>query len=129
MIVPPGFSLPGLLGVLDHLHRHAVLDRVAGVGGLDLGVDVGGDDAFGNAVEADHRRVADGLEDVVIEAHITILCRGQLMVAVSRAGAKNGGAVPPVVRSPLAGQISLGGIEPLEPLSRSALASVRFVCQ
>ena len=33
-------------GVLDHLDRHAVLDRVAGIGGLDLGVDVGGDDAL-----------------------------------------------------------------------------------
>ena len=67
MIVPPGLSLPGLLGVLDHLHRHAVLDRVAGVGRLDLGVDVGGDDALGDAVEAHHRRVADGFEDVVVD--------------------------------------------------------------
>ena len=38
-----GLELAGLLGVLDHLQGHAVLDRVAGVDGLDLGVDVGGD--------------------------------------------------------------------------------------
>ena len=37
MIVPPGFEQPGALGVLDHLHRHAVLDRVAGVERLELG--------------------------------------------------------------------------------------------
>ena len=37
MIVPPGFSRPGPLGVLDHLDRHAVLDRVARVEGLELG--------------------------------------------------------------------------------------------
>ena len=34
-----GLERAALLGVLDHLHRHAVLDRVAGVGRLDLGVD------------------------------------------------------------------------------------------
>ena len=61
-------QLAGLLGVLDHLHRHAVLDRVAGIGRLDLRVDVGGDDALGNAVEADHRRIADGFEDVVVDS-------------------------------------------------------------
>ncbi len=62
-----GLQLAGLLGVLDHLHRHAVLDRVAGIGRFDLGVDVGGDDALRDAVEAHHRRVADGFEDVVVD--------------------------------------------------------------
>ena len=51
------------LGVLDHLDRHPVLDRVAGVEGLDLGDDLGGDHALGDAVEPHHRRVADGVED------------------------------------------------------------------
>ena len=57
-------QLPRLLRVLDHLDGHAVLDRVAGIDGFDLGQDVGLDDALGNAVEANERRVADRLEDV-----------------------------------------------------------------
>ena len=64
MIVPPGFSRPGPLGVLDHPDRHPVLDRVAGIERLDLGQHGGVDDAAGDAVDADHRRVADGVEDV-----------------------------------------------------------------
>ena len=37
MIVPPGLSSARPLGVLDHLDRHAVLDRVAGIERLELG--------------------------------------------------------------------------------------------
>ena len=38
-------QLARALGVLDHPHGHAVLDRVAGVEGLELDEDVGVDDA------------------------------------------------------------------------------------
>ena len=67
MIVPPGLSRPVALGVLDHLDRHAVLDRVAGVEGLDLREHGGLHDAAGDAVDADQRRVADGVEDGVAD--------------------------------------------------------------
>ena len=63
-------ELAGLLGVLDHLDRHPVLDRVAGIGGLDLGVDVGGDHAFGDAVETHQRRIPDRFEDVVVDSSL-----------------------------------------------------------
>ena len=59
MIVPPGFSSAGALGVLDHLDRHPVLDRVARVEGLDLREDRALDHAAGDAVDAHHRRVPD----------------------------------------------------------------------
>ena len=67
MIVPPGFSLPGALRVLDHPHGHPVLDRVAGVEGFELDQDVGVDDTARDVVHADHRRVADGVEDRVAD--------------------------------------------------------------
>ncbi len=60
-------QLAGALGVLDHLDRHAVLDRVAGVEGLHLGVDGALDHAPGDVVDADQRRVADGVENVVAD--------------------------------------------------------------
>ena len=63
------------LGVLDHLQRHPVLDRVAGVEGLDLGDDLGGDHAPGDAVEPHHRRVADGVEDGVADFLRTMRAR------------------------------------------------------
>ncbi len=44
------------LGVLDHAHRHAVLDRVARVERLDLGQHVGLGGAPREAVDAHHRR-------------------------------------------------------------------------
>src|SRR5262249_20663306 len=55
------------LGVLDHLDRHAVLDRVAGVEGLHLGEDGPLDDPLGDAVDAHQGRLADGIEDVVAD--------------------------------------------------------------
>src|SRR5206468_9158670 len=55
------------LGVLDHLHRHAVLDRVAGVERFDLREDGAFDDASGDPIDADHRRAADGVEDGVAD--------------------------------------------------------------
>ena len=60
-------QLAGLLGVLDHLDRHPVLDRVARIGRFDLGVDVRGDDALRDAVEAHERRIADRFENVVVD--------------------------------------------------------------
>ena len=64
---PAGLQAPVAFGVLDHLDRHAVLDRVAGVEGLDLGDDLGGDDALRDAVQPHHRRVTDGVEDGIAD--------------------------------------------------------------
>src|SRR5262249_39690455 len=49
------------------LHRHAVLDRVAGIGRLDLGVN-GPLHAGRDAVDPHQRRLADRLEDVAEDA-------------------------------------------------------------
>src|SRR5262249_30540438 len=51
-------QLPCALGVLDHFHRHAVLDRVAGVERFDLDEDGAFDDAFRDPFDAHHRSVA-----------------------------------------------------------------------
>ena len=53
------------LGVLDHPHGHAVLDRIAGIDGLDFGEDRRLDEVLRDPVDPDHRRVADRFEDVV----------------------------------------------------------------
>ena len=70
-----GLEAAVALGVLDHLQGHAVLDRVAGVERLDLGDDLGGHRALGDAVEAHHRRVADRVEDGIADflRHFVIL--------------------------------------------------------
>jgi hypothetical protein len=65
----PGFQQPGALGVVDHLHRHAVFDRVAWIEGLDLGEHRALDHAARDAVDADHRRVADRFKDVRTDVH------------------------------------------------------------
>ena len=62
-----GFQQTGTLGVLDHLHRHAVLDRVAGVERLDLRQHRAFHDAFRQPIDADHRRVADRVEHGVAD--------------------------------------------------------------
>ena len=67
MTVWPGLSAPRALGVLDDGARHAVLDRAHRVEGLELDVDV--DARRRELVEAHHRRVADGVEDVVVTGH------------------------------------------------------------
>src|SRR5262249_7694645 len=56
----------GLLGVFDHLDGHAVLDRVAGIEGLDLG-EHGGVDALRDPVDPHHRGVADRIQDGVAD--------------------------------------------------------------
>src|SRR6185503_14666896 len=58
------------LGVLDHPHGHPVLDRIAGIEGLELDEDVGGDVAAGDVVDAHHRRVADGVENGVADLQV-----------------------------------------------------------
>ena len=62
-----GLELAAALGVLDHPHGHPVLDRVAGIEGLDLGEDRRVGHAAGDAVDAHQRRVADGVEDGVAD--------------------------------------------------------------
>ena len=57
-----GLELAAALGVLDHRQRDAVLDRAAGIGALRLHPHFGA--VAEQAVDADVRRVADGLEDV-----------------------------------------------------------------
>ena len=57
----------GALGVLNHLDRHAVLGRVAGVERLQLGENLRVHDSAGDGVDAHHRRVADGVEDAVAD--------------------------------------------------------------
>jgi hypothetical protein len=49
------------------------LIELPGLVGLDFRVDVGGDEAFWNPVQAHHRRIADGLENIVVKAHHSIL--------------------------------------------------------
>ena len=77
MMVPPGLSSPCALGVLDHLHGHAVLDRVAGVERLDLDEHVRLDHALGDAVDPHHRRVADGVQDRVADGFHSTPSRAQ----------------------------------------------------
>src|SRR6185436_13602055 len=45
--------------------RHAVLDRIAGVEGLDLRVDRGGNYALGNAIQPHERRVSNRIQNRV----------------------------------------------------------------
>jgi hypothetical protein len=68
MMVPARFQLPGLLGVLDHLQRHAVLDAVAGVEGFHFGQH-GTRQAGGDAVQPHQRRLPDGAQDVLMDLH------------------------------------------------------------
>src|SRR6185436_11540935 len=53
------------LGILYHPHRHAILDAVAGVECLDLGVHRRRD-LTDDAVQAHHRRITNGAEDGVV---------------------------------------------------------------
>ena len=55
----------GTLGVLHHLEGHAVLGGIPGIEGLELREDRGGHESPGDVVDADHRRVANGVEDRV----------------------------------------------------------------
>jgi hypothetical protein len=63
MIVPPGLSSPVALGALDHADADAVLHREARIEQLELHEDVR---VVGpGCCAAQHRRVADEIEDVV----------------------------------------------------------------
>ena len=62
-----GPELAAALGVFDHPHGHPVLDRVAGIEGLDLGEDRRVRHAAGDAVDAHQGRIADGVEDGVAD--------------------------------------------------------------
>ena len=53
----------GPLGVLDHPHRHPVLDRIAGIEGFELYQHGSVDHTAGDSIDADHRRIADDVED------------------------------------------------------------------
>ena len=61
----------GRLGGLDHVQADAVLDAAAGVEELQLGNHVGVA-AFGQAVDAHQRRVADELYDVVCDSCLSM---------------------------------------------------------
>ena len=60
------FQTAVLLQPFDHAHADAILDRAARIQELALAVDL--DRQLGtDAVEPDHRRVADHLQDVVVD--------------------------------------------------------------
>ena len=60
-----GLQATPALGIVDDRQRQPVLDRADGVEGLDLRVhlDVAGSDSL----QLDHRRVANGVENVVVD--------------------------------------------------------------
>ena len=63
----PGLELAGFFRRLDDAKRQAVLDRAERIEGLDLDVEV---DAFrAQLVDLDHRRVANGFENVCELGH------------------------------------------------------------
>jgi hypothetical protein len=53
------------LGILDHPDRHPILDGISRVERLDLCEHRRLDETLGDPIDAYHRCVADGLEDVV----------------------------------------------------------------
>ena len=59
---------PGPFGILDHLHRHAVFDRIARIERFELGQHRARNDAPGDPVDADQRRIADCVEDRVADS-------------------------------------------------------------
>ena len=66
--VCPRLERPPALGVLDDAERQAILDGPERVERFDLDVEV---DARGSELaDLDHRRVADGLEDVRESGHV-----------------------------------------------------------
>ena len=68
-VVLPGVILPWASSALDHRHADAVLDRGDRVEELQLGQQVGLDAVLlGQLVEADDRRVADGVGDRRVDA-------------------------------------------------------------
>jgi hypothetical protein len=76
MSVSPGLDLAAALGLLEHEHADAVLDRAARVEELALGEDLGGQ-AARDVLEAHDRRAADDGEDAVVDLRQGGLrCRG-----------------------------------------------------
>jgi hypothetical protein len=65
--VPPGFSLPAFSASSIIFTAMRSLIELPGLVVSILRVDVGGNDALGNAVQANQWRVADGFEDVVVD--------------------------------------------------------------
>jgi hypothetical protein len=55
-------------GVLDHFHRHAVFDRIAGIEGFELRQHRARNDSLRDAIEPDQRGVADRVEDRVADS-------------------------------------------------------------
>ena len=72
---PAGLQAAVALRGLHEAHRHAVLDRAAGVEVLDLGDDLGCQ-ARADAREADQRGVPDGVEDGVLDVGFEALSGG-----------------------------------------------------
>ena len=70
----PGLQRPAPLGVLDQVQRRSVLDRPAGVKALHLDPQLARQ-MVPEPIEAHHRRMADGLEDVLV-LHRGITGRG-----------------------------------------------------
>ena len=57
------FEQSSPFGVFDHPNRHAVLDRIPRIEGFDLRHHRRLDEVFGDGVDPDHRRMANGVED------------------------------------------------------------------
>ena len=74
-------QVAGFLGGLDDAQRQAILDRAQRIERLDLDVEV--DPARGEIVDADDRRVADGLEDAAEFRHVDLTMR-RMNVDVAR---------------------------------------------
>ncbi len=60
---PSRLQVTGALRIFDHADRHTILERVARVERLELGQDRRVDDTARDAVDPDHRRVADHVQD------------------------------------------------------------------
>jgi hypothetical protein len=60
-------QLSGAFGILDHLDRNAVLDRVAGVERLELDEHVRVGHAARNGIDTHHRRMSDGVKNAVAD--------------------------------------------------------------
>ena len=70
-----GFDASGFLGVFNHLQPDAILDAATGVEELALGVERAAG-AASDGLQAHHRRVADGIEDRILDvSHGSLRCR------------------------------------------------------
>src|SRR5262249_13343874 len=66
-----GFQCAALLGVADDPERGAILHRAAGIQELRLAEDLAAGLAA-HALEADERRIADGVGEILTDVHRTV---------------------------------------------------------